>query len=108
MWIISKDPFNSRKFKALSKSAGLHLKTRESKLGAVCLTGDFHHISVRTRDKSLSKNMEVEVDKEYLAIAENYCIKVTLFITGKSFVEENYSLKTISWKELMLYRGLLK
>ena len=54
----------------------------------ICLTGDVHHMSLRTKDQDFLTATEAELAKEYLKIAQKREIKVTLFLTGKLVEEE--------------------
>lgn len=54
----------------------------------VCLTGDVHHVSMGTRDQAYMDRTEAEVAVEYAEIAATYDVPVTLFITGRTAIEE--------------------
>lgn len=54
----------------------------------VCLTGDVHHMSLQTRDQAYMDTTEIEASLEYARLAEEYDHPVTLFLTGKTVVEE--------------------
>lgn len=54
----------------------------------ICLTGDVHHMSLRTKDQRYLKGTELETALDYAKIAKRYNLKVTLFVTGKTLFEE--------------------
>jgi hypothetical protein len=54
----------------------------------VCLTGDVHHMSMETRDQAYMDRTEVEVAIDYAEIAAEFNVPVTLFLTGRTAVEE--------------------
>lgn len=61
----------------------------------ICLTGDLHHMSLKTGNQAHCDITELEVARIYLEMLEKADIKVTFFITGKSFTEEWETLKPI-------------
>ena len=69
----------------------------------VCLTGDIHHASLKTKGQKYLplKKTEAVLACRYLEIAEAYKIKVTLFMTGRLFLEEWDSIR-----ELLKYNNL--
>lgn len=54
----------------------------------VCLTGDVHHMSLKTRDQEYMERTEVEAAIDYAKIAQEHDVPVTLFVTGKAVKEE--------------------
>lgn len=62
--------------------------------GKVCLTGDIHH-QMGTFEQSYLDKPEVSTAKEYLRITEKHDIKVTLFITGKTFLQAGEMIKNL-------------
>ena len=54
----------------------------------ICLTGDVHHTSLGTGAQAHSDISEVEATKRYLGILEDAGVRVTLFISGRTFAEE--------------------
>lgn len=54
----------------------------------VCLTGDVHHMSLKTRDHPYLSRTELEAAVEYATLAGQYDVPVTLFVTGKAVIEE--------------------
>jgi len=62
----------------------------------IFLTGDIHHMSMKTRDQALLDNRtEVDCCVPYLKIANFYGIKPTLFFTGKAVKEEGTKIKRL-------------
>lgn len=58
-------------------------------MAKVILTGDVHHMSSGTREQRfIHPFSELDLSLTYLEIAERYGLKVTLFITGKTFKED--------------------
>lgn len=53
----------------------------------ICLTGDVHH-SLNSSDQRYINMSEAEIARDYAEIAQGYGVKVTLFITGKAFIED--------------------
>ena len=64
----------------------------------ICLTGDVHHMSLHTTGQQYlgSGLTEIITGIEYLKIAKRYSVKVTLFLTGKSIIEEPENVKKLS------------
>ncbi len=56
--------------------------------GYICLTADVHHMSLKTNDQKYLNISEVEAALQYVSIARDYGIKVTIFSTGKAVAEE--------------------
>ena len=63
--------------------------------GVVCLTGDVHHMSLRTRDQRSLGTTEAEAAGHYLTIAERWGLPITLFITGKLLEEEGAHVRAL-------------
>lgn len=61
----------------------------------ICLTGDIHHSSLKTGNQQHCEISEIQVAQRYLKLLEKAKVKVTFFITGKSFAEEWQDLKPI-------------
>lgn len=61
----------------------------------ICLTGDIHHMSLKTGNQAHCDMAEVQVAKRYLDMLQEANVKVTFFITGKCFAEEWEELKPI-------------
>lgn len=61
----------------------------------ICLTGDIHHMSLGTGNQQHCDITEVQVAQRYLAMLEEAQVKVTFFVTGKTFVEEWDDLEPI-------------
>jgi hypothetical protein len=55
----------------------------------ICLTGDVHHSSLGTNDQRyLSGDTEVLIAARYVQLAEAHGLKLTLYVTGKTFAGE--------------------
>jgi len=62
----------------------------------VFLTGDVHHGSLRTKELPyILPKTELDLPDEYLSIAAEFGIKVTLFVIGKTFLEEREKVKRV-------------
>ena len=61
----------------------------------ICLTGDIHHMSLKTNDQKYLNISEVEAAIEYASIAKDFGIKATFFATGKSVGEERSNFKSL-------------
>ncbi|MHA2216760.1 MAG: polysaccharide deacetylase family protein [Candidatus Hodarchaeales archaeon] len=64
------------------------IKTELFDLTMIFLTGDVHHMSFDDPDHDYADITEVEAAVKYVKIAKKHGIKVTLFLTGKCFIEE--------------------
>lgn len=71
----------------------------------ICLTGDLHHSSLKTENQKHCQFTEIQVAKKYLKLLEEANVKVTFFITGKSFKEEWNDLKPICESALVEIGG---
>lgn len=54
----------------------------------ICLTGDLHHKSLKTLNQKHCDITEMKTAQAFLKRLEKHKVKMTLFITGKSFLEE--------------------
>jgi len=61
----------------------------------ICLTGDIHHMSMRTPDQRCLSGTEARAAREYVRIARSRGLKLTLFVTGRAAVEEPDALREI-------------
>jgi peptidoglycan/xylan/chitin deacetylase (PgdA/CDA1 family) len=61
----------------------------------ICLTGDVHH-ELGAPGQAYFEGSEPKLARIYAGIAEKHGIKVTLFITGKAFVEDEESVLELS------------
>ena len=61
----------------------------------ICLTGDLHHMSLGTGNQKHCEITEIQVARRYLDMLSEAGVKVTFFVSGKSFVEEWEDLKPI-------------
>ncbi len=71
----------------------------------ICLTGDLHHSSLRTGNQKACDITEMQVANRYLKMLDEAKVKVTFFVTGKSFVEEWGELKPICSNPLVSIQG---
>lgn len=74
----------------------------------ICLTGDVHHMSLRTSNQRFipdENDTEVKVTQRYVALLEKYGIKATLYICGKCFTEEWDDLKPVAGSPLVEVGG---
>lgn len=71
----------------------------------ICLTGDLHHMSLKTGNQKHSDISEMKTAIMFLNLLEKYNIKMTYFITGKSFVEEWEDVKQIVFNPLIEVGG---
>lgn len=62
----------------------------------IILTGDVHHMSLKTDDQLYIDLTEAELALEAAKIALEYDLKVTYFITGKTLVEETDVVRAIA------------
>ncbi len=61
----------------------------------ICLTGDLHHMSLKTGNQQQADVSEIQIAGQYLRLLEEADIKVTFFITGRAFAEEWEDLKPV-------------
>lgn len=54
----------------------------------ICLTGDIHHSSLGTGNQQHCDITEIQVAARYTRLLEEAGVKVTFFVSGKSFLEE--------------------
>jgi len=54
----------------------------------IVLTGDVHHMSLKTRDQQYLSDTEPRITERYADVAEQHGLKVTFFVTGKAVEEE--------------------
>ena len=69
----------------------------------IVLTGDLHHNTLRTGNQKHCNLTEIQVAARYLQLLERAQVKVTFFVSGRSFAEEWRDLETIcrsDWVEL--------
>jgi peptidoglycan/xylan/chitin deacetylase (PgdA/CDA1 family) len=71
----------------------------------ICLTGDLHHGSLKTGNQKHCDITEIQVAQKYLKMLESADVKVTFFVTGKTFAEEWDDLKPICESELVEIGG---
>ena len=61
----------------------------------ICLTGNVHHHSYRDVDTSHAQQTEAQLALRYCDIAARHHVKLTLFITGKTCLEEPDTVATL-------------
>lgn len=71
----------------------------------ICLTGDLHHMSLGTGNQKHCDITEMQAAQRYLKILEEANVKVTFFISGKSFEEEWEDVKPICGSSLVEVGG---
>jgi len=72
------------------------MKNLRHRRAIVFLTGDIHHMSMNGLDQQYLYNIsEVEAAIKYMEIASSYRLKVTLFISGKTFIEEPHNIHNL-------------
>lgn len=71
----------------------------------IWLTGDLHHTSLHTGNQLHCDKTEICVAQDYLGMLEASNVKVTFFISGRSFAEEWKDLKPICTHPLVEFGG---
>lgn len=71
----------------------------------ICLTGDLHHMSLNTDNQKHCDITEMQTAILFLNLLEDYDVKMTYFITGKSFEEEWSSVKRVAFNPLIEVGG---
>jgi len=71
----------------------------------ICLTGDLHHNSLGTGNQHHCDITEIQVAQRYLDMLKEAQVKVTFFVSGKSFLEEAPDLRSIYESELVEIGG---
>lgn len=71
----------------------------------ICLTGDLHHASLKTGNQRHCDISEIQVARRYLSMLQEANVKVTFFITGRSFAEEWDDVKPICEHPLVEIAG---
>lgn len=67
----------------------------------ICLTGDLHHMSLQTGNQQHCSISEMKTANLFLKLLEQYHIKMTLFITGKSFKDEFCDVEPLVFNPLI-------
>ncbi len=67
----------------------------------ICLTGDLHHMSLQTGNQQHCEITEMQTGRFFLHFLEKYRVKMTLFITGKSFLDEYQHVEPIIFNKLI-------
>lgn len=71
----------------------------------ICLTGDIHHMSLKTGNQKYCDVTEMQTAIQFLRLLEVYDIKMTYFITGKCFEEEWNTTKEVVFNPLIEVGG---
>ena len=71
----------------------------------ICLTSDIHHSSLGTGNQKACEITEIQTTQRFVDMLSEAKVKATLFITGKSFVEEWADLKQICENPLISVEG---
>lgn len=71
----------------------------------ICLTGDLHHASLGTGNQRHCDISEIQVARRYLDLLDEAGVKVTFFVSGRSFVEEWEDLRPIAEHPLVELGG---
>jgi hypothetical protein len=73
----------------------------------ICLTGDVHHMSLRTNDQRYVRepDTEVRISRRYVELVERHGVKVTLYVCGKCFTEEWADLEPVARSPLVEVGG---
>jgi hypothetical protein len=74
----------------------------------ICLTGDVHHMSLRTNDQRFltgAGETEVRVTQRYVSLLEKHDVKCTLYVNGKCFTEEWRELEPVAKSSLIEVGG---
>ena len=71
----------------------------------ICLSGDLHHMSLKTGNQAHCDITELQVAQRYLAMLEEAGVKVTFFISGKCFAEEWEDTKPFCERPLVEVAG---
>ncbi|MBN2551230.1 MAG: polysaccharide deacetylase family protein [Spirochaetales bacterium] len=64
----------------------------------ICLTGDIHHSSLKINEQSFipdPEDTEIKIAARYLRIVEQFGLKVTFYVTGKTLEEEWRDLEPV-------------
>lgn len=60
------------------------------------MTGDVHHMSMETKEQEYLDSSEAEIALEYAEIAQEFDVKVTFFVTGKTVMEEEKAIRNLN------------
>jgi len=71
----------------------------------ICLTSDIHHMSLNTGNQQHSDRSEINIAREFVEMLEDYNVKASFFITGRSFEEEWPDLQPICESNLLEIGG---
>lgn len=71
----------------------------------ICLTGDLHHMSLNTGNQQHCDITEIQVARRFLDMLTEANVKVTFFVSGRSFAEEWDDLEPICANPLVEIGG---
>lgn len=74
----------------------------------ICLTGDIHHSSLKINEQSFipdSEDSEVRIAVRYLRMVEQFGLKLTFYVTGKTLKEEWREFRPIARSALVEIGG---
>lgn len=71
----------------------------------ICLTGDLHHMTLRTGNQAHCDITEIQVAKKFLRLLDDANVKMTMFVSGRSFLEEWTDLRPICQSPLVELGG---
>jgi peptidoglycan/xylan/chitin deacetylase (PgdA/CDA1 family) len=71
----------------------------------ICLTGDLHHATLRTGNQQHADDSEIRIAARFLRLLEERDLKMTFFISGRSFDEEWEDLVDIVDHPLVEFGG---
>lgn len=71
----------------------------------ICLSGDLHHMTLRTGNQRHCDITEIQVAQRYLSMLKEAGVKVTFFVSGRSFAEEWPDLERICQEEMVELGG---
>lgn len=71
----------------------------------ICLTGDIHHEALKTGNQHHSDRAEIQTALDFAQLLETYQVKMTLFISGKTFQESPSACQTLAQNPLIEIGG---
>lgn len=71
----------------------------------ICLTGDLHHMSLKTGNQAACDITEVQVARRYLKLLAERDINVTFFVSGRVFAQETADIMPIAEHPLVEIGG---
>jgi hypothetical protein len=71
----------------------------------ICLTGDIHHEGLNTGNQQHSDRSEIQTALDFLQLLDFYQVKMTLFVSGKTFQESPKATETLAQHALVEIGG---